>query len=111
MEIPRCNNVGTEWYGRIPANPPLVDPKGEKLHESLSENMPLWKHLTLGQIIGLHIEMARNVCWNKSYTVIVGQSQYQAGQPGKKRGHSTTLITQISFCSAVIQMLGNCLSR
>ena len=31
MEIPRCNNAGIECYGRIPAYPPLRDPKGEKL--------------------------------------------------------------------------------
>ena len=27
----RCNNAGIECYGRMPADPPLVDPKGEKL--------------------------------------------------------------------------------
>ena len=31
---PRCNNAGIEWYGRMPAHPPLVDQKGEKPLES-----------------------------------------------------------------------------
>ena len=31
VAFPRCNNVGIEWYGRMPADPPLVNPKDEKL--------------------------------------------------------------------------------
>ena len=31
--FPRCNNSGIEWYGRMPADPSLVDPKGEKPSE------------------------------------------------------------------------------
>ena len=30
VAFPRCNNAGIGWYGRMPADPPLVDPKGEK---------------------------------------------------------------------------------
>ena len=77
----------------------------------LREEMPLWKHLILGQIIGLHIEVGRNVCWNKSNTMLVGRTQYLTGQPGKKRRHCTTLITQISLSNAVIQMQANHLTR
>ena len=69
--------------------------------------MPLWKQLTLGQIISLHIEMGRNVHWKKSIAVLVSQTQYPVHQPGKNRRHCTSMITQISFCSAVIQMLDN----
>ena len=36
VECPKCNNAGFEWYGRMPADLPLVGPKGEKLLE-LSE--------------------------------------------------------------------------
>ena len=73
--------------------------------------MPLQKHLIPGQIIGLHIQVGRNVCWNKSNTVLVGQTQYLAGQSGKKRRCCKTLITQISLSSAVIQMQVNHLTR
>ena len=31
VEIQRCNNVGIEWYSRMPTDPPLVAPKGKKL--------------------------------------------------------------------------------
>ena len=34
VEFPRCNNAGIDWYGRMPAYPPLADPKGKKLLES-----------------------------------------------------------------------------
>ena len=73
--------------------------------------MVLWKQPTPGQIISLLIEMGRNVHWNKSDTVLFGQTQYPSGQPGKKSRDFTTLIIQISFCSAVIQMQGNHLTR
>ena len=43
--------------------------------------------------------------------MLVSQTQYLAGQPGKKRRHCTTLITHISLGSAVIQMQGNHLTR
>ena len=33
VEFPRCNNASIEWNRRMPADPPLVDPKGEKLLE------------------------------------------------------------------------------
>ena len=44
---------------------------------------------------------SRNVYWNKSNIVLVDQTQYLEGQPGKKRRNCTTLIIQISFSSAV----------
>ena len=31
VEFPRCNNAGFEWYGRLPADPSLLGPKGKKL--------------------------------------------------------------------------------
>ena len=31
VKFPRCNNAVIEWYGRMPADPPSVDTKGEKL--------------------------------------------------------------------------------
>ena len=73
--------------------------------------MPLWKQLILGQKMCLHIEVGRNVCWKKSNTMLVGQTQYTAGQSGKKRRHCTTLITQVCLSSTVIQMQGNHLTR
>ena len=92
VDIPRCNNTDIEWYQMMPADPPLVDPKGEKLLQP-----PEGEDATLGQIIGLHIEMDGKVCWNKSNTMLVGQTQYLAGLPGKKGRHCTTLITQINI--------------
>ena len=102
---PRCNNVETEWYKRMSAGQPLGD--------HLREKIPFWNHLVPGQwqVIYLHIEVGRNVCWNKSNTMLVGQTQYLAGQPGKKQRHCTTLITQISLSIAVIQVQGNHLTR
>ena len=44
---------------------------------------------------------------NKSYTILVSQIQYVAGQSRKKRRYSTTLITQISFSHTVIQIYAN----
>ena len=44
-------------------------------------------------------------------TMLVGQTQYMADQPGKKRRHCTTLITEISLSSSLIQMQGNHLTR
>ena len=58
-----------------------------------------------------YIKVGRNVCWNKSNTMLVSQTQYPAGQPRKKRRHCTPLITKISLSSALIQMQGNHLSR
>ena len=29
-----CNNAAIEWYERMPASPPMEDPKGEKLLEA-----------------------------------------------------------------------------
>ena len=73
----------------------------------LREKVLLWKQLIPGQIICLHIEMGRNVCWNKSNTMFVSQTQYLTGQPGKKRRHCTTLISQVGLSNTVIQMQGN----
>ena len=28
--VAKCNNASIEWYGRMPTDPTLVDPKGEK---------------------------------------------------------------------------------
>ena len=28
--FPRCTIAGIEWYRKMPADPPLVDPKGKK---------------------------------------------------------------------------------
>ena len=47
----------------------------------------------------------------KSNTMLVSQTQYPAGQPGKKRRYCITLITQISLSSAFIQMQGDNLTR
>ena len=77
----------------------------------LREKVLLWKQLIPGQIICLHIEMGMNVYWKKGNTMLVGQTQYLAGQSGKKRRHCTTLITEISLSSTVIQVQGNHLTR
>ena len=86
-------------------------PKAKSCLSHMREKMPLQKQLILGQIICLHIEVGRNVCWNKSNTMLVSQTQYLAGQPAKKRRHCTTLITQVCLSSTVIQMQGNHLTR
>ena len=95
----------------MPGGPPLEGPRGEKLPEPPEEegatpeaSDPRTENL-------LHIEVGRNVCWKKSNTMLIGQSQYLAGQSGKKRRHCTTLITQVCFSSTVIQMQGNNLTR
>ena len=86
-------------------------PKVKSCLSHLREKVTLWKQLILGQKICLHIEVGRNVCWKKSNTMLVSQTQYPAGQPGKKRRHCTTLITQVCLSSTVIQMQGNHLTR
>ena len=95
----------------MPVGPPLEGPKGKKWVEPPEGEVPLQKQLILEQIIWLHIEVGRNVCWNKSNTMLVGQTECLAGQLGEKRRHCTTLITQVSLSSAVIQMQGNHLTR
>ena len=70
-------------------------PKVKSCLSHLREKMPLWKHLILGQITSLHIEVGRNVCWNKNNTMLVSQIQYLSCRPAwKERRHSTNLITQ-----------------
>ena len=89
----------------MPVGPPLEGPKGEKLHEPPEEEG------TTMEASDPRIEVGRNVCWKKSNTMLVSQTQYPAGQSGKKRRHCTTLITQVCFSSTVIQMQGNNLTR
>ena len=86
-------------------------PKAKSHLSHLREKVPLQKQLIPWQIINLHIEVGRNVSWKKSNTVLVGQTQYLAVQPGKKRRHCTTLITKVSLSHTVIQMQGNHLTR
>ena len=52
VEFPRCNNAGIEWYGRIPTDPPMVDPKGEKLLGQCEEEDSTQKQPIPGHIIG-----------------------------------------------------------
>ena len=59
-------------------------PKVKSCLIHLRDKMPLWMHLIPGQIIGLHIEVGRNVCCNKSNTMLVGQTQYEAGSLERK---------------------------
>ena len=86
-------------------------PKAKSCLSHPREKVPLQKQLIPGQIICLHIEVGRIVCWKKSNTILVSQTQYLAGQLGKKRRHCTTLITEMSLSSTVIQMQGNHLTR
>ena len=86
-------------------------PKVKNCLSHLRKKVPLQKHPILGQKICLHIEVGRNVCWKKSNTMLVSQTQYPGGQSGKKRRHCTTLITQVCLSSTVIQMQGNNLTR
>ena len=72
--FPRCNNASIEWYERMPADPPLTDPKGKKLLSHLREKMPLQRQMTLWQMISLHIEMGRNLHWDKSNTACQSDS-------------------------------------
>ena len=87
-----CNNASIMWNEKMPAGP-SEGPKGDKLPEPpegkdatpeasnpATDNLP--PHL-----------VGRNICWNKSNTMLVSQIQYPAGQPRKKRRHCTTLIT------------------
>ena len=40
-DFPRCNNAEIEWYGRMPTDPPLVNPKVEMLLQQCErEKMP-----------------------------------------------------------------------
>ena len=95
----------------MPGGPPLEGPKDKKLSEPLEVEGATPEAGDSRQKICLHIEVGRNVCWKKGNTMFVGQTQYAAGQPGKKRRHCTTLITQVSLSSTVIQMQGNHLTR
>ena len=79
-------------------------PKVKSCLSHLGKKMPLQKHPIPGQKICLHIEVGRNVCWKKSNTVLVSQTQYLAGQSGRKRRHCTPLITQVHLSSTVIQI-------
>ena len=31
VDFPRCNNADTDWYMRMPIDPPLADPKVEMM--------------------------------------------------------------------------------
>ena len=86
-------------------------PEAKSCLSHLREKVQLWKQAIPGQKICLHNEVGRNVCWKKSNTMLVSQTQYLAGQSGKKRRHCTTLITQLHLSSTVIQMQGNHLTR
>ena len=55
VEFPRCNNASIEWNEKMPADPPLEDPKCEKALEPPEGKDDTWKHLILGQIMSLHI--------------------------------------------------------
>ena len=61
----------------MPADPPLEDAKCEKLLGP-SEG----EDATLEATDWPHIEIGRNVCWNKSNTMLVSQTQHLAGNTG-----------------------------
>ena len=111
VDFPSCKNADMEWDMRIPTGPSLVDHKVKMLLgqcEKQDATPEATRPMTDNQ---LYTEMGRNACWNKSNTVLLGQTQYSAGWSGKKGRYCTTLIPQISFDSAVIQMQGNHLTR
>ena len=68
----------------MPVGPPLEGPKCEKLPKP-----PGGENATPEASDPGTDKVGRTVCWNKSNTMYVGQTQYPAGQPGKKRRHCT----------------------
>ena len=93
VHFPWCNTADTTWYMRLPTDPPLVEPKVEmQLGQCEEEDATL---PNLWQIICFHIEAGRNVYQKKSNTVLVGQTQYLAGQSGKKRRNFTSWLHKL----------------
>ena len=92
VEFPRCNNTDIEWYGRMPTDTPLVDLKIKKLPKQCKREDATPETTDPMTDNGFHIEIGRNVCWDKSNTVLVSQTQYLAAKSGKKRRYCTTLI-------------------
>ena len=84
LDSPKCNKGAIDWYIRMPTDPHPVNPKAGKLHGQCKK-----EDATLGPAfpvikVSFCIEIGRNVHWNKSNTVLVGQIQEAVGYPGKK---------------------------
>ena len=75
--FPKCNKAEIDWHMMMPADPPLVDPQVGKLIRHCEEG-EVTLEPTFPLIVSFHIEMGRNVCWNKSNTMLVSQIQYVA---------------------------------
>ena len=53
VDFPWYNSARIEWYGRLPTDPPLVDPKGEKplgLCEREDATLDAADHMTNNQL-------------------------------------------------------------
>ena len=83
VDLPRCNNADSDWYVRMPADPPPVDPKVETLPQVYQE-----KAATLEPALpvkdSFQTEMGGYVSWKKINNRNVSQIQNTAGQSGKK---------------------------
>ena len=70
-DFPSGNSTDTDWYLRMPMDPPLVDPKDE-MQPELCEEASATQEPTDLEIVGFHIHMGRYLCWNKSNTMLFG---------------------------------------
>ena len=50
---------------------------------NVRKKAPLWNKSSPSYIVSFHTEMGRDVCCNKSNTMLVGHIQNVAGYPGK----------------------------
>ena len=64
-EFPRYTNAGISGMGRCQQIHLWWTPKVKSHLGHPRKNMPLWQQLTPWPVTSLHIQMARNVCWNK----------------------------------------------
>ena len=69
---------------RKPTDPPLDDPKAGKLLGQCKEEDATLRPTSSQKIVAFHIKTCRNVCWNRSSNMFIGQIQYVAGKYGKK---------------------------
>ena len=84
-------------------DPPPVNPEVETTLEISEEDVATLQP-TFPKMITFHMEMGRYVCSNKGNTLLVGQTQYEAGSSGKTKRYCIILITYKSFSNTIIHM-------
>ena len=60
VDFPRCNNADTDWYVRMPTDPPLFDSKVEMLLKLCKKECAILVP-AFPTIDSVYIEMGRNV--------------------------------------------------